>query len=146
MSTDSVTVADFCLFFASKTVFAQNAILNLWNLAAHPFNSMIVFLYWSWSFSTFNHNSCPFLYSFFFLKVWKSLSKIYTRTFALTWAPSPRFANFCSLMNYTNIRMRPQICLCETYHKTLVNLLFNPLIFLLSTNFFLSFNKPSLPF
>ena len=51
---------------------------------------MIVILYCSWSFFPpfFNHNSHPFLYSFFFLKVWTSLSKIYRQMLALTWAPS----------------------------------------------------------
>ena len=76
------------LFFGCKTAFAQYVILDLWNFTALPFIQMIVFLCCSWSFSTFNHNSCPFLYSSLFLKVWISLSIIYRRTFALTWAPS----------------------------------------------------------
>ena len=64
--------------------------LDLWNFSLSlSFNSMIVFLYYSWSFSSFNHNSCPFLYSFSFLKVWICLSKIYRWTFALARAPLP---------------------------------------------------------
>ena len=88
MPTDCVIAADFCLFFGCETTFARNVILDLWNFAAFPLIQMIVFLYCSWSFPFFNHNSHPFLYSFFFLKVWISLSKIYRRTLALTWAPS----------------------------------------------------------
>ena len=88
MATDSVIAADFCLFFGCETTFAENVILDLWNFAAFPLVQMIVFLYYSWSFPFFNHNSHSFLYSFFFLKVWIRLSKIYRRTLALTWAPS----------------------------------------------------------
>ena len=80
--------ADFCLFFGCKTAFAQNVMLDLWNFAAFPLIQMIVFFYCSWSFPFLNHNSYPFLYSYFFLKVWISLSKIYRQTFALAWAPS----------------------------------------------------------
>ena len=88
MPTDCVKDSACCLFFGCKTAFAQYVILDLWNFTALPFIQMIVFLCCSWSFSTFNHNSCPFLYSSFFLKVWISLSIIYRRTFALTWASS----------------------------------------------------------
>ena len=88
MPTDCVKDSACCLFFGCKTAFAQYVILDLWNFTALPFIQMIVFLCCSWSFSTFNHNSCPFLYSSFFLKVWISLSIIYTWTFALTWASS----------------------------------------------------------
>ena len=88
MPTDCVIAADFCLFFGCETTFARNVILDLWNFAAFPLIQMIVFLYCSWSFPFFNHNSHSFLYFFFFLKVWISLSKIYRRTLALTWAPT----------------------------------------------------------
>ena len=56
-------------------------------LYSSPFNSMIVFSYCSWPFTTFNLYSCPFLNSSFFLKVWLSVSTIYRQIFALTWAP-----------------------------------------------------------
>ena len=68
-------------------------------LRSSPFNSVVVFSYCSWTFFTFNHNSCPFLYSFFFLKVWKSLSKIYRQTFALIWVPSTWFTYVLILMD-----------------------------------------------
>ena len=67
---------------------SQNVILDLWNFTAAPLIQMMVLLYCFWSFSTFHHSSCPFLYSSFFLKVWISLSIIYRLTFALTWVPS----------------------------------------------------------
>ena len=55
-----------------------------------PFNSNNSLFVLLLIFSTFNHNSFPFMYSSFFLKVWINLSIIYSRTFALTWAlPSP---------------------------------------------------------
>ena len=76
------------LIFWLQNSFCDTVILNLWNFTALPLIQMIVFLCCPWSFCTFNHNSCPFLYSSLFLKVWISLSIIYRRTFALTWAPS----------------------------------------------------------
>ena len=88
MPTGSVIVIDCCLFFGCKTSFAQNDTLDLWNAIALPLIQMIVFLCRSWYFSTFNYNSCPFLCSSFFLKVWISLSITYRQTFELTCASS----------------------------------------------------------
>ena len=87
MPTGSVIVIDCCLFFGCKTSFAQNDTLDLWNAIALPLIQMIVFLCRSWYFSTFNYNSCPFLCSSFFLKVWISLSITYRQTLELTCAP-----------------------------------------------------------
>ena len=79
MPTDCVIAAGCYLFYGCKNSFAQKVILDAWSFTAHPLIQMIVFLCCSWPFSTFNHNSCPFLYSSFSLKVWISLSIIYRK-------------------------------------------------------------------
>ena len=61
--------------------FCPKCYTGFMNLQSSPFNSVILFLYYSWSLPTFNHNFNPFLYSFFFSKVWISLLKIYRQTF-----------------------------------------------------------------
>ena len=63
-----------CLFIGCETAFAQNVMLDSWNFAALTFNSIMVFSYCSWYFFTYNHNSCPILYFFFFLRILVSLS------------------------------------------------------------------------
>ena len=117
MLTDCVIVADCCLFFGCKTAFSQYVKLDLWNFTALPLIQNIVFLCCSWSFSTFNHSSSPFMYSSFFLKVWISLSIICKWTFALTWAPSfpylHIFIYWCSLPTPLRVNIITECPLCD---------------------------------
>ena len=76
------------LIFRLQNRFCPKWYTGFMKCHSSPFNSMIVFLCRSWYFSTFNYNSCPFLCSSFFLKVWISLSITYRQTFELTCASS----------------------------------------------------------
>ena len=69
------------LIFWLQNSFCPKFHTGFMKLYSFPFNSMIVFSYCSWPFTTFNLYSCPFLNSSFFLKVWLSVSTIYRQTY-----------------------------------------------------------------